>query len=397
MDNNFIDDLNDYLTEAEALDTGPFFTTDDLSALAYELLNDNSFRNKYGNKIISTYNGLYKTIEKASVDYNESVIDIVQKNYNCTKQQAITKLALAWNIRVKDGKGIWFKKQLAIISHNKAILDNPESIKDKYPLLYKQMTSSRTKKYYYFIIDLFMNRLEASGLFYLGCNKPLVASASKRFTAKVTRVKRDKTALDNMNDLDMFGLVKKLLDDDVMSIDCSHYEKVMSLKSNNGNTITSYQLIKWTNDVLSNAEECIAYNKSHGITHKSQNSATLSAHGYDTIGKGTNELNEDDAAIFALLEKWARNKFRSDRGVITNKEWTKKFNELDTHTYGEDRVNKSNQLKSYLIAKLDLIQIMATKDNMNLFGGVNSKKFNGIAHNSKMIVKRSVYEELIKR
>lgn len=395
--NGFINDIDECLAEIEALDTGPFFSNNNPTTLAYEILHDTSLVTKYGNKVVSTYNGLCKAIEKASVDYNESVIDIVQKNYSCTKQQAISKLALAWNIRAKDGKGVWFKEQYAIISHNKAILDNPESIKDKYPLLYKQITGARTKKYYDFIIDLFMNRLEASGLFYLGCDKPLIASASKRFTAKVMRVKRNRTALDNMNDLDRFGMVKKLLDDDVMSIDCGHYEKVMSLKTNNGNTINSYQLIKWTDDVLSKAEEHIAYGKTHGMTHKSQNGATLSAHGYDTIGKGNDELNDDDATTFALLEKWARNKFRSSRGVITNKEWTHKFNEFEKQTYGQERTKKSDRLKSYLIAKLDLIQIMATKDNMNLFGGVNSKKFDGIAHNSKMMVKKSVYEELIKK
>lgn len=387
-----VKDLEEFLSEMEELDTEELMNTIDPDSLAYKLLNTDDLRTKYGNKVINSFDSLYKTIDKASIDFNESVIDIVTKGCKCTRQQAITKLALAWNIRVVEGKGKWFKQQLDIISHNKSVLANID--RDKYPLLYKQMTG-RTKKYYDFMLDLYQCRLEACGLFYLGCNMPLVASGSYRFITKALRLKRTETVEDNINNLDRYGLIKKLSDEELMTVNTNQYEKAMKLKSNNGNSINSYQLIMWTDEVLALAEEHIAYGKSHGITNKSQNSATLSAHGYDSISKGTGELSADDAETFSKLEKWARNKFRYDRAVITNKEWQAKFYEFDGgKTYGPDRSNKMDRLRSMLIVKLDLIQIMASKDNRALFGGINNKKFEGIAPNSKMMVKRARYEEL---
>ena len=388
-----VKELEEFLSEMEELDTEVLMNTIEPDSLAYKLLNTDDLRAKYGNKVICSFDSLYKTIDKASIDFNESVIDIVIKGCKCTKQQAITKLALAWNIRVVEGKGKWFKQQLDIISHNKSVLANID--KDKYPLLYKQMTG-RTKKYYDFMLDLYQCRLEACGMFYLGCNMPLVASGSKRFITKSMKLSRVETVRNNIDNLDRYGLIKKLTDEELMTINTNQYEKVMKLKSNNGKTINSFVLIEWTDEILALAEEHIAYGKTHGITNKSQNSATLSAHGYDsTIGKGTGELSADDAETFSKLEKWARNKFRSDRAVITNKEWQAKFYEFDGgKTYGPERTNKMDRLRSMLIAKLDLIQIMASKDNRALFGGVNSSRFKGIAPNSKMMVKRARYEEL---
>lgn len=394
MELEFVKELEAYNAEAKELETKELLVSidkrDKESIIADKLLNSDEPRTIYGNRTVSTFNELCKVIDKASTD--ESVIDIVMNGCNCTRQQAITKLALAWNIRVKDGKGMWFKQQLDVISHNKSVLANID--RDKYPLLYKQMTG-RTKKYYNFMLDLYQCRLEACGLFYLGCNMPLVASGSYRFITKALRLSRTETVEDNINNLDRYGLIKKLTDEELMTINTNQYEKVMKLKSNNGNSINSYQLIMWTDEVLALAEEHIAYGKSHGITNKSQNSATLSAHGYDSISKGTGELSADDAETFSKLEKWARNKFRSDKAVITNKEWQAKFYEYDgDKTYGAERTSKMDRLRSMLIAKLDLIQIMASKDNRALFGGINSKKFEGIAPNSKMMVKRAIYEQL---
>ena len=397
MGENFIEDLIEYLAEINELDTGTLL----LDGVPFELrghkiLESEELKNNYGNRVVSNFDALYKAIDKASNEFDESVIDIVAKDYNCSKSQAITKLALAWNIRAKQGKGKWFEKQSNVLSNNKskkASLD-----KDKYPLLYKQMTG-RNKKYYDFILELFQARIEASGLFYLGGDKPLVASASFRFMTKTPMIgSRLDTVEKNINNLARYGLIKKLTDEELMDIDTNQYEKAMNLKANNGNTINSFMLIEWTDEVLAAAEEHIVYGKTHGMTNKSQNNATLSAHGYDIINKGADSLNPEDTEDYAKLEKWARNKFRSDNAVITNKEFERKFYEIDAgKTFGNDRSYKMNRLRALLIARLDLIQVMASKANRELFGGANSKKFQDIAPNSKMLVKRTRYEELTKQ
>ena len=112
MGENFIEDLIEYLAEINELDTGTLL----LDGVPFELrghkiLESEELKNNYGNRVVSNFDALYKAIDKASNEFDESVIDIVAKDYNCSKSQAITKLALAWNIRAKQGKGKWFEKQ----------------------------------------------------------------------------------------------------------------------------------------------------------------------------------------------------------------------------------------------------------------------------------------------
>lgn len=396
MGEDILKDLAEYLAEIDELETGALLL-DSISfeSLGRKILESEEFRNNYGNRTVSSFDALYKAIDKASNEFDESVIDIVAKDYKCNKSQAITKLALAWNIRAKQDKGKWFKRQYEILSNNKSKMAQID--KDKYPLLYKQMTG-RNKKYYNFMLELFQTRIEACGLFYLGTDKSLVASASFGFIAKSPIIgSRIDTVEKNINNLARYGLIKKLTDEELMEIDTNQYEKAMKLKINNGRTINSFMLIEWNDEIFALAEEHIAYGKNHGITNKSQNNATLSAHGYDIINKGTDSLNPEDAEDYVKLEKWARNKFRYDNAVITNKEFEQKFYEIDAgKTFGNDRSYKMNRLRTMLIAKLDLIQIMASKANRELFRGINSKKFQGIAPNSKMLVKRIRYEQLTK-
>lgn len=396
MGESLIQDLTEYLAEINEFETGALFINSvSFELLGRKILESEEFRNSYGNRTISSFDSLYKAIDKASIEFDESVIDIVAKDYSCNKSQAITKIALAWNIRTTENKGKWFRRQFEILSNNRAKLAKIDS--DTYPLLYKQMTG-RTKKYYEFMLDLYQCRLEACGFFYLGCDKPLVASASYRFITKALRLAKTETVEKNINNLARFGLIKKLKDEELMDIDTNQYEKVINLKANNGYTINSFELIEWTDEVLALAEEHIAYGKKRGITNKSQNSATLSAQGYDTCHKGSGNLNTNDSEDFAKLEKWARNKFRAKNAVITNKEWQDKFYEIDGgKTLGAERSSKIDRLRSMLIAKLDLILIYASADNKALFGGANSKKFQGISPNSKMMVKRDTYEERIKQ
>lgn len=387
MELEFVKELEAYKAEIEELEIKELLVNINKSKVD-KLLNNDESKAIHGNRVVSTFNELCKVIDEVS-------IDTVMKECNCTRQQAITKLALAWNIRVVEGKGKWFKQQLNIISNNRMALANID--KEKYPLLYKQMTG-RTKKYYDFMLDLYQCRLEACGLFYLGCNKPLVASASFRFMAKAPSLSSGVDTVEkNINNLARYGLIKKLTDEELMEIDTNQYEKSMKLKSKIGNTINSFMLIEWSDEVLATAEEHIAYGKNHGITNKSQNNVVLSAHGYDVANKGADSLKPEDTEDYAKLEKWARNKFRSDKAVITNKEFERKFYEIDAgKTYSIERSKKLERFRALLIARLDLIQVMASKANRALFGGINSKKFQGIAPNSKMLVKRTIYEQLTK-
>jgi hypothetical protein len=256
------------------------------------------------------------------------------------------------------------------------------------------------RKYYRFALSLFMSQLEQAGLFYKGFGQPLVASASVRFVAKALGV-GIKAAEDNMNNLVKYGIIKKLSDDEVMNANVTHYELVMSLKNQSKafNSINTYKLIKWTDTVLESAENHIKYCKSTGQTNKSQSKASLDAHGYkNTITKTNHGLSDEDLILFAKLEKWARNKYRSKKAVISTPEWEQKFNEFNTRQYNsaQERNRKSQELRTIIIAKLDLVLITANKQHRALYGGANSRKWAGLAYNTKIMVKRDIYETLIR-
>ena len=246
-----------------------------------------------------------------------------------------------------------------------------------------------------------MSQLEQAGLFYKGYGQPLVASASVRFVAKSLGV-GIKAAEDNMNNLVKYGIIKKLSDDEVMNANVTHYELVMSLKNQSKafNSITTYKLIKWTDTILETAEHNIIYSKSTGQTNKSQTKASLDAHNHTGIITKTrnNGLCDEDLELLAKLEKWARNKYRSNKAVISTPEWEQKFNEYNTQYYGSGQARdcKSQELKTIIIAKLDLVLITANKKHRELYGGANSRKWAGLAYNTKIMVKRNIYETLIR-
>ena len=390
-----LQDLDLYL-EAETLNTEEVLEKD-IAILYNQAVVSNNIISQYGNKTIYGFDTLCRILER--IPGQNSVIETVQNRCHCTRNQAITKLALALNINA--GKDIWFKEQLETIIYNQTLLDNPEIVEDTHPALYKQIKhGARMRKYYQFALSLFMSQLEHAGLFYKGFGQPLLASASKRFVAKAIHV-REQAAEDNMNNLDKYGIIKKLSDDEVMEANVTHYELVMSLKNQNKafNSITTYKLIKWTDDVLDTAENHINYCKSTGQTNKSQSKASLDAHGYkDTITKTNHGLCDEDLALLAKLEKWARNKYRSNKAVISTPEWEQKFNEYNTRYYnsGQERDKKSQELRTIIIAKLDLILITANKQHRALYGGANSRKWAGLAYNTKIMVKRNIYETLIR-
>lgn len=389
-----LEDLDLYL-EANTLDTEEVLEKE-ITVLYSQAVVPDDIISEYGNRTIYGFDTLYRVLER--IPGQNSVIDTVQRFCHCTRQQAITKLALALNINA--GKDTWFKEQLETIIYNQTLLDNPEIVEDTHPALYKQIKhGARMRKYYQFVLSLFMSQLEQAGLFYKGFGQPLVASASKRFVAAALRVGAQ-TAEDNMNNLDKYGIVKKLSDDEVMNANVTHYELVMSLKNQRKafNSINTYMLIKWTDAVLDSAEEHIIYCKSTGQTNKSQTKASLDAHGYkDTITKTTRGLSDEDLELLAKLEKWARNKYRSNKAIISTPEWEQKFNEFNTRQYNsaQERNRKSQELRTIIIAKLDLILIRANKAHRALYGGANSRKWIGLEYNTNIMVKRNIYETLV--
>lgn len=389
-----VEDLDLYL-EANTLDTEEVLEKD-ITILYSQAVMPDDIISGYGNRTIYGFDTLYRTLER--IPGQNSIISIIQINCHCTRQQAITKLALALNIEA--GKDTWFKEQLETIIYNQTLLDNPELVEDTHPALYNQIKNgARMRKYYQFVLSLFMSQLEQAGLFYKGFGQPLVASASKRFVAKALHVRPD-TAEDNMNNLDKYGIIKKLSDDEVMNANVAHYERVMSLKNQNKafHSITTYKLIKWTDAVLNSAENHIRYCKETGQTNKSQTKASLDAHGYkDTIAKANCGLSEEDSKLLKALETWARNKYRSKKAVISTPEWEQKFNEFNTRQYNsaQERNCKSQELRTIIVAKLDLILITANKKHRALYGGANSRKWIGLAYNTKLMVKRDIYETLV--
>lgn len=389
-----VEDLDLYL-EANTLDTEEVLEKEITVLYSQAIIPDNII-SEYGNRTIYGFDTLCRILER--IPGQNSIISIIQINCHCTRQQAITKLALALNIEA--GKGTWFKDQLETIIYNQTLLDNPELVEDTHPALYNQIKNgARMRKYYQFVLSLFMSQLEQAGLFYKGFGQPLVASASYKFVAAALHVGKN-AAEDNMNNLDKYGIIKKLSDDEVMNANVTHYDKVMQLKNHSRfcETITTYMLIKWTDTVLDTAENHINYCKATGQTNKSQTKVSLDAHGYkDTITKTSHTMSDEDSKLLKALETWARNKYRSEKAVISTPEWERKFNEFNTRQYNsaQERNCKSQELRTIIVAKLDLILITANKKHRALYGGANSRKWIGLAYNTKLMVKRDIYETLV--
>jgi hypothetical protein len=177
------------------------------------------------------------------------------------------------------------------------------------------------------------------------------------------------------------------------------FQRKMKHMATHVKTITNYELVKWTDDVLAYAEEQIKNCKSKKLTHMSQNYISMKAAGYsDTVSKKIDEqMNQKDKENIEALKKWARKKYeKQGRQFITDKELKERFNNADVKNPIFAGKKKQEVYRTLLIDELDLVAIYATKDCRMMFQSLrkttNKKDWQGIAYQSHVYVKREMYE-----
>lgn len=261
----------------------------------------------------------------------------------------------------------WVKRQQAIIDSNRALLDDDTALL-KYPKLYDKLKKSNcnrgARKYLLVLLDLFQDALNRKGSKYDGADNPLVVSTSDRYIKDLLHVSNLKTVQNNINNLVAYGLFIKLSDSELESIDKYVYNSVMKLKAVNGNTITTYALLEWTDDVLNKANTIIIEDKKCGKTNNANSAITMNLLDHTGVITKTDKLqfSDDDNANLDKLYNWAYQKcYKKGRaGFFTLDEYKAQF--------GPNRINvgikKQAQYRVALCIKLDLIETKATKSNM---------------------------------
>ncbi len=381
------------------------FECDKKIALVDKILNDEAIISLYGNQSVSSRFELVTLIESIPTNHNDSLLILTMDAYDCDETQASTKIALALNI-TNANEDCWFNKQLEVINYNNEILANPEQIAEKYPKVYSKIKDGkRTQRgYYTFLMDAFMAKIHRRGLFFEDKDASLITAESFR-TVSTTLHVRMNTAFYNMNDLHNFGFTRKLTDEQLKKMSPAQYGEIkvfqrkMKYLASHVKTITNYELVKWTDEVLAYAEEQIANCKSKKVTHMSQNYHSMKAAGYsDTVSKKIDEqINQKDKENIEILKNWARDKYRAKgRQFITNKEFEEQFNNPDKKNSVYAGIKKREAYRAIILSSLDLVAVYATKDCREALQSTkkckNQKFWQGVSYQSHVYIKRELYE-----
>lgn len=381
------------------------FECDRKAALVRNILNDEAIISLFGNESVSSRLDLIALVESIPTGCEDSLLILAIDAYNCNETQALTKIALALNI-TNTNEDCWFNKQLEIINYNNALLADPEQVKEKYPRVYSKLKEGKKtqRKYYTFLMEAFVAKLERRGLFFDDKKAPLITAESFRTISQTLRVKMD-TARENMNDLHNFGFTRKLTDEQLKHMspiqygEIKIYQRKMKFMAEHVSTITNYELIKWTDDVLAYAEEQIINCRVKKVTHNAQNYHTMNAAGYtDTVSKKNNtEMDTKDAANLKALKDWAREKYKAKgRQFITNKEYQARFNDSNMKNPIFAGHKKQDSYRALLISDLDLVPVYATKDCraalQSLKKTKTQKNWEGVSYTDHVYIKRELYE-----
>lgn len=397
---NFIADLEEFIKEAETLETKELLVqaeklatvSDKNSFILNELLVNEDILAEFANKVITKEKQLEQVLYDIPTDCDKSIIELAMSAYDCSYKQAITKLAIALNINYS--RDTPFKTTLEAIQHNRELLSNPREIVIRYPKLWNKMKKqAHMRKYFLFLLDLLQTQLEHKGISYKG--ESLLASASFGFIAK-SLGKDTGSVRRNMNTIARYGMTNKLTDDIVMSLDTEHYEKIIALK-NKGcrRTITSYELILWTNDVLQLANDKVIECRAMKQTHRAQTYQSMSVVGDGAVSnKADTLMDPTDRANINSLKKWARKKVldKTGCGFFTKADWATRFNDsskpASTIWAGE---KKQQEYLAIVMAELNLISMNATKQ---LKQHMCSTKLNKVKHQCHVIIPQSVMNQL---
>jgi hypothetical protein len=191
-------------------------------------------------------------------------------------------------------------------------------------------------------------------------------------------------------------MTNKLTDDIVMSLDTEHYDRIMGLKGQGyRRTITSYELILWTNDVLQSANDKLVECRVMKQTHKAQTYQSMKAIGDGAVSnKADTLMDSTDRANINSLKKWARKKVldKTGCGFFTKADWATRFNDSSkpdsTIWAGEKR---QQEYLAIVMAELHLVSMNATK---KLKQHMCSTKLNKVKHQCHVIIPESVMNQL---
>ena len=392
---DFLADVDECKKEAEALETKELLVKATISDNNKTILDDllaSEDMAEFANKSITKEKQLAQILYNIPTGYNKSIIEIAMSAYGCSYKQAITKLAIALDINF--ARDTPFKTTLETIQHNRELLLNPREIVIKHPKLWNKMKKqAHMRKYFLCLLDLLQTQLEYKGISYKG--ESLLASASFSFIAKCLG-KDVGTVRRNMNSIARYGMTNKLTDDEVMSLDVEHYEKIMGLKAQGfRRTITSYALILWTDDILQLADDKIQECRTMKQTQRGQTYHSMNAIGDGAVSnKADTLMDSTDRANINSLKKWARKKVldKTGCGFFTKADWATRFNDsskpASTIWAGEKR---QQEYLAIVMAELGLVSMNATKKLKQL---MCSTKLNKIPHQCHVIIPESVMNQL---
>ena len=389
---DFIADLEAYRKEAEVLETKELITLADNNKAILDALLESEDMAKFANKSITKEEQLTKVLYSIPTGCDKSIIELAMAAYGCSYKQAITKLAIALDINF--ARDTPFKITLETIQHNRQLLLNPKEIVIKHPKLWNKMKKqAHMRKYFLYLLDLLQTQLEHKGISYKG--ESLLASASFGFIAKCLGKNADSVRR-NMNSIARYGMTNKLTDDEVMSLDTEHYEKIVELKAQGcRRTITSYELILWTNDVLQSANDKIQECRTMKQTQRGQTYQSMKAVGDGSVSnKADTLMDPTDRANINSLKKWARKKVldKTGCGFFTKEDWATRFNDSSKPTstiWAGPR--KQQEYLAIVMAELGLVSMNATKKLKQL---MCSAKLNKVKHQCHVIIPESVMNQL---
>lgn len=392
-------ELDQYLAEAETLKTSELIVQEQIkqeelnksAVILGMLLSDTALQVQYGNKTIKSHEELLPLLKAIPTGSDKDVIQLAMRTRNCSYHQAVTKMAVAFNINYEHDT--WFKQQWHILQHNRNLLNTPVNIV-KFNRLHKKMHGIHMHKYFKFLLDLFQTQLEEYGISYSGNDNPTLASASFSFITKVLKrtnnisEKHVKTTKKNMNTIARLMMTKKLSDKEVEELDPTRFEKVKALTRGWRRTITTYEMILWSDFLLEQAEHTLLENKEQQVTHKGQNSQMFKAVGSgDVFNKANPTMDPTDKANINSLLKWARKKVfeKGGCGFITKDDWDARIKTIGVGT------DKSNSYKTIVLSRLNLKATQATK---RLKATMQSNKLNKVDYHSYVYVPAEIVDSL---
>lgn len=372
-----LDDIDSYIEECKELHTAELlkieqehkFECDRNIAILKSILENEEIINKYGNKTIKKHREIAPKLNKIPTGCNKTLIELTMDAYECTYNQAVSKLCKALNINY-DNK-TWFKVCDESLDNNKEIVNNPLMVRAKYPKL------ARFVKYMDYSTKLFQTQLEHKGVSYRGGKKPLLSSASVGFIQKTMSTKTSySTVYKNMNNLAFMGAIKKLTDEEVKATDSERYEAIMNLKrSEDEATITTYEFVEWTDEVLKAMNDMLTEKQRTRATNRSQCYMMLDAIGCgDVISKSKKIVTDEDKIIIADLKKWGRDKLKGC-GFITIDDIDARFNTIKKEHGIIVRKDRRNKYITKAFTAIGLSYEYVSKELKSIIG---SKKLNKI-------------------